>query len=383
MFGSSLPDEGVYSDLVALRNGSKPVSWGAGQAFVRTANSRVGVVLARLRVAFDLFALSRRQPYAAIQVRDRVLGAFIGLLAARWRGIPFFYWMSLPFPEAWQDMGSSSQPKTAGARLRRVAWQLRGALAAWLLYLVVLPRADHVFVQSTAMRAMLVRRGIAEARMTPVPMGVAVPQSLASIPPADDSRLRGRRVLIYLGALERIRRPEIMVEAMQLVMREAPDALLVLVGDSQTPGERAWLEAEIQRLGLADYVIITGWLPADQAWRYLRAASIGLSPFPRTRVLEVASPTKICEYLAYGLPVIANDQPEQDYLLDATGGGLCVALSAEGFASGILELLADPMRARQMGEVGRDAIAQLRSYDVIGAQLAKCYRQLLQQPQAA
>jgi glycosyltransferase involved in cell wall biosynthesis len=324
-----------------------------------------------------LFALSGRQSYAAIQVRDRVLGALIGLLAARWRGLPYFYWMSFPFAEAWQDMGRAPVA-SVHARLRRLAWGLRGRLAAWLLYRIVLPRADHVFVQSAAMREMLVRRRIPAARMTPVPMGVAIPSCPECIAPADDPRLAGRHVLVYLGALERIRHPEIMVEAMQAVVQQVPDALLVLVGDSQTPGERSWLEAEIQRLGMAEHVFITGWLPADQAWRYLRAASIGLSPFPRTPVLEVASPTKICEYLAYGLPVIANDQPEQAYLLGATGGGLCVALSAEGFAQGILELLADPDRARTMSVAGRAAIAQLRSYDVIGAQLAARYRQLLE-----
>lgn len=377
LFGHSLPAQGIQTDLVALQEGDQPGAWLAGQAFVRKAQGRAGRMLARLRVALDLFALSGRQSYAAIQVRDRVLGALIGLLAARWRGLPYFYWMSFPFAEAWQDMGRAPAA-SVHARLRRLAWGLRGRLAAWLLYRIVLPRADHVFVQSAAMREMLVRRRIPAARMTPVPMGVAIPSCPECIAPADDPRLAGRHVLVYLGALERIRHPEIMVEAMQAVVQQVPDALLVLVGDSQTPGERSWLEAEIQRLGMAEHVFITGWLPADQAWRYLRAASIGLSPFPRTPVLEVASPTKICEYLAYGLPVIANDQPEQAYLLEATGGGLCVALSAEGFAQGILELLADPDRARTMSVAGRAAIAQLRSYDVIGAQLAARYRQLLE-----
>jgi glycosyltransferase involved in cell wall biosynthesis len=379
LFGTSLPAQGIYTDLVALQEGSLPGVWPAGQAFVRKANGLAGRVFTRLLLAFDLFALSGRQMYAAIQVRDQVFGALIGLAAARWRRIPFFYWMSLPFPEAWQDMGAS-QADTSGSMLRRLGWRIRGTVAAWLLYRFVLPRADHVFVQSTAMREMLERRGIQVERMTPVPMGVAIPENLESIAPTSDPRLMGRRVVVYLGALERIRQPEIMLHAMVVVVRQVPEALLVLVGDSQTPGERSWLESEIQRLGLAGHAIITGWVPPELAWRYLRAASIGLSPFPRTRVLEVASPTKVCEYLAYGVPVIANDQPEQAYLLRETGGGLCVELSAKGFANGILELLAHPVQARQMAEAGRAAIARLRSYAVLGAQLAASYRQILKRP---
>jgi len=379
LFGSILPAQGIYTDLVALQAGSQPGVWPAGQAFVRKANGPVGRVLARIHLAFDLFALSGRQTYAAIQVRDRVFGAVIGLAVARWRGIPFFYWMSFPFPELWQDTGSG-HAVTSGSRFRRLGWRFRGAITAWLLYRFLLPRADHVFVQSDAMRDMLERRGIPVERMTPVPMGVAFPESLERIAPADDPRLTGRRVIVYLGALERIRQPEIMLQAMVEVVQQVPDALLVLVGDSQTPGERTWLECEIGRLGLAGHAFITGWLGPEEARRYLRAASIGLSPIPRIRIFEVGSPTKVCEYLAYGLPVVANDQPDQAYLLRETGGGVCVTMSAEGFANGILELLADPVRAQQMAEAGRAAIARLRSYDVLGAQLAASYKQILKRP---
>jgi len=285
----------------------------------------------------------------------------------------------MPFPELWKEMGMS-QAATSGSPLQRLGWRIRGNVTAWLLYRFILPRADHLFVQSAAMCEMLAQHGLSAASMTPVPMGVAIPEALEGILPATDPQLAGRQVIAYLGALERIRQPEIMLEAMVAVIRQKPDTLLVLIGDSQTPGERAWLEDEIRRLALTDHVIITGWLPQDIAWRYLRVASIGLSPFPRTPILEVASPTKICEYLAYGLPVIANDQPEQAYLLRETGGGLCVPLSAEGFADGILKLLADPIQAQKMAEAGRVAIARLRSYNVLGAQLAASYRQILKCP---
>lgn len=375
LFGRSLPAQGIHTDLVAVQ-GEGTGHWPAGQAFLRPAKGKLGRLTARLRLAFDLFSLSGRQAYDAIQVRDRILGAAIGLAVARWRGLPFFYWMSLPFPEAWQDMGAG-RASNSGSRLQRLAWQLRGRAAAWLLYRVVLPRASHIFVQSEAMRRMLVGHGLPVEGMTPVPMGVELPASPEAICPADDPRLSGRQVIVYLGALERIRHPEIMLEAMAKVIQNVPEALLVLVGDSQTPGERQWLEAEIIRLKLSEHAFITGWLPPDQAWRYVRAACMGLSPFPRTRVLEVASPTKVCEYLGYGIPVIANDQPDQAFLLRETGGGLCVPLTADGFAQGILTLLADPLRSRQMAAQGRATIARLRGYDIIGEKLAGRYRTLL------
>ena len=50
--------------------------------------------------------------------------------------------------------------------------------------------------------------------------------------------------------------------------------------------------------GVADHVLWTGWLPMGEGWRYVRAAEVGLSPFPRGFLLDSASPTKVPEYLA-------------------------------------------------------------------------------------
>jgi glycosyltransferase involved in cell wall biosynthesis len=382
LFAQSLPAHGVFCDLVALRESDEPETWAAGSTFTRKASSRIGRTFGRIALAFDLFALTKRNKYAAVQVRDRMFGALVGLLVARRRRIPFFYWMSFPFPDVWQDMGADKAQRSVSL-LRRLYWRTKGYLSSWLLYIVVLPRATHIFVQSDVMRKVLMSRGIPDANMTSVPMGVSFAGNIGSTIPADDSRLKGRRVIMYLGALERIRHPEIMLEAMQKVLREAPDAILVLVGDSQTGGERKWLEQEIERLDLVDHAFVTGWLSPEQARRYLRVATVGLSPFPRNQVFDMASPTKVCEFLAYGVPVVANDQPDQATLLQDTGGGICVPFTAEGFANGILELLSDPLRAESMATLGQAKIAKLRGYNVLGESLARRYREIFRKPFAS
>ncbi|QXP86356.1 glycosyltransferase family 4 protein [Methylococcus capsulatus] len=375
LFGRYLPRFGVYSDIVAVREGDGgECAWEAGRAFTRLARGRGGRIRARLMLALDLFRLVRAD-HAAVQVRDRIFGALLGLWAARLRGKPFYYWMSFPFPDYWLERGSPDPSGLAGPG-RRLLFRLRGRLSSWLLYRLVLPAADHVFVQSDAMRTMLESHGLPAARMTPVPMGATIPERIEDIPPVDDPRLAGRRVVVYLGALERARRSEVMIEAMAAVRKEFPQALLVFVGDAEDPGERLWFDALVRELGLQDHVLFTGWLPAEQARRYLRTAEIGLSPCARTPSLEVASPTKVIEYMAWGVPVVANDLPDQAYLIGETGGGLCVPLTPEGFAAGILQLLRDPAAARRMGEAGRRAIPGLRSYEVIARSLAEKYRQL-------
>lgn len=375
LFGRYLPRFGVYSDIVAVHEGDgSECAWEAGRAFTRIARGRWGRIRVRLMLALDLFRLVGAD-YAAVQVRDRIFGAWVGLCAARLRGKPFYYWMSFPFPDYWLERGSPDPSGLVGAG-RRLLFRLRGRLSSWLLYRLVLPAADHIFVQSDAMRTLLESYGLPAVRMTPVPMGATIPDRLEDIPAADDPRLAGRRVIVYLGALERARRSEVMIEAMAAVRDEFPTALLVCVGDAEEVIERRWFDGLVGQLGLQDHVLFTGWLPGEEARRYLRNAEIGLSPYARTPAMEVASPTKVIEYMAWGVPVVANDLPDQAYLIGETGGGLCVPLTPEGFAAGILQLLRDPAAARRMGEAGRREIPGLRSYEVIARNLAEKYRQL-------
>lgn len=370
LFGYYLPRQGVDSDLVAVQ--VEDAEWGGGRVFARPFRGRFPRWMVRFRLAFNLFALARGE-YTGIQVRDCILEAEIGLLAARWRRKPFYYWLSFPFPESWLELGTAGTSPGIG-KGRRLLWRLQGHIAAWLLYRLILPRADHAFVQSEAMREALARRGIARERMTAVPMGVAIPNHVAEVPPRAAQRLAGRRVVVHLGVIYAQRNSEVMLQAMKRVRREVPEVLLLVVGDAETPSEKAWFERLIESEGLQDHVVITGWLPREQAWGYLRYGEIGVSALERTPVFEVASPTKIGEYLACGIPVVANDQPDQAYLLRETGGGLCVPLTPEGFAEGILKLLRDPEWARQMGKSGQSAILRLRGYEVIARELARRYR---------
>ena len=48
-----------------------------------------------------------------------------------------------------------------------------------------------------------------------------------------DERLQGKRVLVYLGTLERTRHIERLFEMMALLRTRVPDARLVLVGDAE------------------------------------------------------------------------------------------------------------------------------------------------------
>lgn len=373
LFGKYLPRHGIHTDLLtrAASDDSLVTPWGGGRALCsRPPRNRLEKILGTLWHDLKMLRLASRG-YDCVQVRDKVLSGVIGLFAARLASIPFYYWMSFPVPEGWLHF--ARQRKLSIGIDRWLFSLLRGYVTHFVQYRFLLPHADHVFVQSERMKEDLARKGLDPRKMTPVPMGVDFETAATEVSPIDDPRLLNHRVLIYMGGLDALRRPEIMIEAMPIVLRDHPSAFLVMVGDAAVSTDMKTLQSLAQQLGVAEHVLFTGWLPTTTAWRYGAAAEIGLSPCPRNDLLDPASPTKIVEYLALGVPVVGNDQPDQACVLAASGGGLCVEHTAEGFAQGISTLLSEPGQCKQMGIAGRAFVAKNRSYAVLASALAKQY----------
>ena len=105
-----------------------------------------------------------------------------------------------------------------------------------------------------------------------------------------------------------------------------------------------------------------GYLPQAQALQYVSDAAVCISPFYPAPFLNSASPTKLIEYMALGKAVVANIQPEQQYLIEQSGCGLCVPWDEQAFTEAIVALLRAPDMARSMGERGRQYVLRHRTY---------------------
>lgn len=358
----------MASEQPRPRAGVEPL--GAGRAWVGASiagGSRVAKAVRQLQIFLHdwrALALLLRRRYDFVQVKDKFLFGAILLLAAKLTRTRFVYWLAFPFPEAWLD-----EAKSPVARHPWVSW-VRGRLAHLLLYKVILPRCDLVFVQSEGMRRAIAAEGIAPDLMVPVPMGVAR-QVLDSR--AGDAAAVERPAVLYLGSMVRLRHLETIVAAFRHVIAAVPRATLYFVG-GENREDVDFLRAEASKLGVADKIIFTGALPREEAFAYVRAADVCLSPIYPTPILDVASPTKLVEYMAFGKPVVANEQPEQADVIAASGGGLVVPWSEERFAAAIVELLRDPARAAEMGRRGREYVERHRTYGVIAANVERAYR---------
>jgi glycosyltransferase involved in cell wall biosynthesis len=384
LFGAEMPRYGIGSDLVGQAGAVAPggrwpaaPSWPAGAMHVvGSLRSRFASVASPLWDTLGLLRAWRRARPDCIQVRDKIASGLVGRLAAAVLRVPFVYWMSFPIVEGFEVR--RDEVARAGRGLAWLGHALRARASRAVIYRLVLPGARHIFVQSEAMADWLAAKGYPRERMTAVPMGVdAQLFDRARIAPVPDRRLDGRRVLLYLGRVARARHSGFLLDVAERLRASVPQMLLVIAGDAPTTADMAWMRAQVAARGLDSHVLLTGWLPQPVALGYAVRAEVGLSPIPRGALFDVSSPTKLVEYLALGLPCVANDIPDQQQVIGHSGAGLCVPMQADAFCGAILALLGDPALAARCAARGPGWVRRHRTYDILARTVAATYGRIL------
>jgi phosphatidylinositol alpha-1,6-mannosyltransferase len=173
----------------------------------------------------------------------------------------------------------------------------------------------------------------------------------------------GRPVVVAASRLVRRKGHDVLVAAWPAVLTTRPDAVLLIVGDG--PARRR-LDAMVTRQGLADsvrFVTDAGWGDMPQIYA---AGDVFAQPCrTRLRGLEPeALGIVFLEAAASAKPVVvgrSGGAPET--VVDGRTGYVVDPRSVDEVAARICELLADPDRARRMGECGRARVATAFSWE--------------------
>jgi glycosyltransferase involved in cell wall biosynthesis len=357
------------------RTAEGPRHYKRGVAFVAATNggssrlARLRKYWAALRNDWHVFRLLREHEYSLVQIKDKYVGAVMAIAAAKVHRIPVMYWLAYPHGEA--------SAYAAAQGVARYAWfyALRGRLQQWLLYRIILPECDHVFVQSEQMRRDIASRGIAPAKMTSVPSSVNLAEIDSAV--ATSGAASRPQTIAYLGTLLRERGLDVLIRALAYVRERIPHAELVFVGGGENAEDEASLWREAQRLGLTASVTITGWLPMPKAWEIVRAAAVCVSPYYPTAILRSTSPTKLVEYMALGKAVVANAHPEQSDVVERSGCGLVCRWGEREFADALIDVLSRPSSAETMGRAGRRFVETERTHTAMVDLVTATYREVL------
>lgn len=214
----------------------------------------------------------------------------------------------------------------------------------------VLQHADRITVTTTVLGERLVDQyNVDEEKIVHLPNGVDTDRFEPSESEPDP-------VIVYTGNVGHAQDLESCVRAMKKLDRK--DVTLKIVGDGD---RRPTLEHLASEIGLDGKVEFTGLVPREEIPDILDDAMIGIAPLKTTDTLEYAVPTKVYEYMAAGLPIVATGVGEIESVVEEGGAGIIASGNPQEISSVFRELLSDESRRGEMGKRAREHV--IEKYD--------------------
>jgi phosphatidylinositol alpha-1,6-mannosyltransferase len=270
----------------------------------------------------------------------------VGLAAARAMRIPCFFWIY------GEDITKS---------LSRGGW--RENLGRWML-----KRANGVLANSRWTKERIVEF-LGESAP---PVAVVYPGVDTNVfrPDPQASRVVRRKLnlpdgpfLLSASRLERRKGLDLAIEAVPIILREYPQASLVIVG--RGPEEES-LRGSTKRLGVADRVVFAGYVSTAELALYYAACDVFVVP---TLPIEATGDTEgfgmvFIEANACGKPVVAGcSGATVEAVQDGVTGLLIDVRAADDVAGAVLRLLRDPHYASCLAQNGLERVRERFTWD--------------------
>lgn len=129
-------------------------------------------------------------------------------------------------------------------------------------------------------------------------------------------------------------------------------------------------------LRIDDCVEFPGRVSNEFLQTCLSTADVCLSPDPKNALNDVSTMNKVVEYMAMGRPIVSFDLIEAQ-VSAADAAVYCAGDDETAFAKLVAELLDDPDRRAEMGEIGRTRVAEQLSWATSKRNLLAFYARLL------
>lgn len=314
---------------------------GRTRLFQKRANSLLGRLLLAFATPilvgrwFREFSLANSD--VVVVHNDPVL-AWTAWFLTRRSGAAFVYRITNLAPESVIANGG------AGARIAaKLAMIARNAL---------LRRSDSVIPMSEAMGDYFADRiGLSRDLMQPVESMVrvdglpsaAAPQCSGPYERVKDELQRRtcKRWVVYLGTLDPQRSPSFLLDTLSELRRKDPFVGLLVLGVARFTSQLETLQSYARERQLEDYVVWSEPVPDECLAAVLTLTDVGLSPLPINELLRTNSPVKTMDYIRAHIPVVASAIPDNQYVLEKSGGGVVVDYTPAAFASAAYELLSE------------------------------------------
>ncbi len=374
VFGKYLPKKGIWTTIIA------PSELGRKKNVNFTKNGlnyhifpfffmKGGFSSALHRMILFIHSLIGSGQYDIFQVRNSLIFGLLGMYLRRKFGIPFCFQYSYPLSLHWMENESN-------IFLRKVLGPLR-----FRLELCLMKKADIVFPISEWMREFLIKYRVPKERIFAFPLGFDR-SSYDSLNNTDQifekyNFKKGKFTFVYIGTLIKERGVGTIINAIAETrkVKDISEAQFLFCGEGKDLNN---LKETVRMLNLDNNINFTGFLDPKEIPKILKVSDVGFCIIPVNLVFQLSSPTKLYEYLAAGIPIIASKIPENIMLIKNSGGGLLIDMDVHSIKSAILVFLNKKLDAQKMGKNGKKFIFRKHSYLIRSKRMEKIYRYLME-----
>ena len=349
----ALLEAGYEVDIICLRQpGEDAETVDGGRRIVRLPVNRTFVGFAghlaeylafTAMVAWRLAREQRRRQYDLVQVATVPDFLAFAAIPEKLSGVPLLLDLHEDMPEFFRD-------RFRHPLLRPLVPLVTGTAKA----AAALP--DHLITVHDPLRDLSIQRGVPPDRISVVMNSadgrIFDPTRVVRRAFMADGELR----IVHHSNFQRIYGLDVAIDGLSR-LRDGLRWRLDVYGDG--PWREA-IQAAIARTGTGDRVALHGRVPMDDLPELLAAADLGLVPSLPEPYLEYSLSTKLLEYAAMGVPIVASDLATfrhhfSDEAIRFVPGG-----DPDALARAIEELVDDPERTVAMGQEARH---QAAAYD--------------------
>lgn len=234
-------------------------------------------------------------------------------------------------------------------------------------------RANEIIAISKATKHDAMRiLDLAEERITVVYEAGSLPAGASQPTFSDDflgrHRLVPGRYFLFVGTIEPRKNLAFLVRALEPLIRKELDLRLVIAGKVGWQAED--VKAEIERLGLRDNVLFTGYVSDDEKAALYRSAALFCFPS-----LYEGFGLPVLEAAGFGAPLAVADNSS---LPEVVGHkGLVLPLQEEVWASAAAQVLADPDYRAELGRMAAERAREF-SWDRTARETVAVYRKAIE-----
>lgn len=184
-------------------------------------------------------------------------------------------------------------------------------------------------------------------------------------------------VVIFIGSMKVWHGVDLLVDSFKIVLKEVPNAILMLVGDGDIKDD---IEGKIKEYNIGKSVIMTGNIPHESIKEVLSIADVAVTPYPNLKTGFYFSPIKLFEYMAAGKAIVASDLGQISEVIKNNQTGILVEPeNINQLSDAIIKLLKDDCLRSTIGMNAQNEAIIKYSWERYIQELIKIYDPLIMQ----